>query len=270
MSEAPSADSGSKSFSDMEGQGSADVPSHGEQMDGEQLTANNAGEGDRPDWLFDKYNSVEDQAKAYKDLHGRYTQKNEKFREDVKSEFGDEFLQNHFKDLGVPDAPDEYAYPENFEAPDENVDQALREWAKENNVSASAFGDLINNVWGLTQAKFEDEAAKLGADMNEVEQRVGPLNQWIANNFDESFAPVIKQVMMTAAGVEFMEGIHDAFTESGFAPESGDEMTRAKVWDRDEIRAMQADERYQKGDPAYVKKVQSAWQEFAEQQKGVR
>lgn len=266
MSDAPAAAEGEGATTFFaEGQGSADVPGQQAQQ-GNDHTSDKAGADERPEWLFDKYETVEAQAQAYKDLHGKYTQKNDKFREDVAKEYGDEFLQNHFKEAGVPEAADQYTYPENFDVPDGEIDTALREWAKENNVTADAFGNLIENVWGLTQANYETEAKKLGDTPEAVMERIEPLNGWIGATFDEAFNPTIGQIMRTAEGVEFMEALQNAMSENGFAPDAGDNPAPPQLT-REGIREKMQDPRYQ-NDPFYQAQIAEMWQKFAAQQQG--
>ena len=99
----------------------------------------------RPEWLLEKFNSPEDQAKAYNELYGAYSKKTNDLREEVKAEAASDYA----KSLGVPEDINGYAYPEGFEAPPEEVDQTLREWAKNNNVGEDAFKSLISDVYQI-------------------------------------------------------------------------------------------------------------------------
>ncbi|HXS31667.1 MAG TPA: hypothetical protein VN755_12590, partial [Steroidobacteraceae bacterium] len=105
-----------------------------------------AGEGDgstppaqaRPDWLIGKYATVEDQAKGYSELYRSYSKKTDDLRAQIK----EEAIAEYGKTVGVPETEDGYSYPEGFQAPDEPVDKALREWARKNNVSPEGFKTL--------------------------------------------------------------------------------------------------------------------------------
>ena len=108
---------------------------------------------ERPDWLLEKFNSPNDQAKAYNELYGAYSKKTEDIREEIKAES----MASYGESVGVPETAGDYAYPEGFEAPDEVVDTAFRDWAKENNVGANAFESLVKDVYGKTQANFDAE-----------------------------------------------------------------------------------------------------------------
>lgn len=221
-------------------------------------TTETQSEGDRPDWLLDKFKSPEDQAKAYSDLYGAYSKKTE----DLRAEIKEEAAQDYAKSLGVPDDANSYEYPEGFNAPAEGVDQALRNWAKNNNVSPDAFKSLVSDVYGQTQVDYDAERGKLG---DNVDQRVGKLNKWITSNVDQKHFDAVSKVMTTAQGVELMESIMNKNASRGFAPDDVGTSVQAKPLSRNEIRNMQADSRFGEDDD-YTAMVRSKWQAFAEQQ----
>ncbi len=217
-----------------------------------------ANEGERPDWLLDKFKSSEDQAKAYSDLYGAYSKKTEDLRAEVK----EEAAQDYAKSLGVPDDASAYEYPEGFDAPAEGVDQALRGWAKENNVPPEAFKSLISDVYGQTQTNFEAERTKLG---DNVDQRVSKLNKWVTSNIDEKHFDAVSKMMTTAQGVELMESMMNKGASRGFAPDDVGTSVQPKPLSRNEIRNLQSDARFGE-DEDYTAMVRSRWQAFADQQ----
>jgi len=211
------------------------------------------GEGsERPDWLLPKYNSVEDQAKAYRDLYGRFSKKTD----DLKAEVRDQAVSEYVQSLGVPETPDGYEMPEGIEISPEGED-ALKTWAHEHKVSPKALVSLVDEIGGLRKASFEAEFSKLGEHASE---RIGEVNRWVAANVDKSQFGVVEKIMTTADGVQFIESLMGA--NRGFAP--GEGRTGEKLT-REGIRALQADERFGT-DPAYTQMVRDKWTAFGRMQ----
>lgn len=215
-------------------------------------------EGERPEWLLPKYKTPEEQAKAYNDMYGQFSKKTEDLRAEIKAEA----ISEYGKTIGVPDDPAAYEYPEGWTAPVEQVDTALREWAKENNVSPEAFQSLINDVWAGTKSDIEQERKALGETADE---RISAVNNWVTKNVDASHFGVIEEVMTTAAGVAFLEGVIKAGSASGFAPDGEGAPDGGKLT-RESIREAQADPRFGV-DEDYTANVRSMWAKFAATQK---
>mgnify|MGYP003133123636 CR=1 FL=1 len=213
---------------------------------------------DRPDWLLDKFNSPEDQAKGYSELYKSYSKKTDDLREEIKTEVS----ENYAKEMGVPKDIDGYEYPEGWEAPSEALDNTLRTWAKENNIGGDAFQSLIKDVYSQTQTNFEEEKGKLG---EKAEGRIEAVNKWITKNIDEQHFSTIRKVMSDAAGVEFFESMIKSTASSGFAPDDVGSSPTSKPLTRESIRNMQADERFGE-DTAYTAEVRNKWQQFARQE----
>jgi len=231
----------------------------GEGGEGGESGAGEGGEdgegGDRPEWLKDKYKTVEDQAKAYNDLFSRFSKKTD----DLKAEVMEEVKENYAKELGVPDEIDGYEYPENVNPPGEELDQSLRTWAKENNVSPEGFQQLVD-MYAKTIADPAAEFEKLGSQ-EEAQGKIDTANRFASKMFDEADHGTIDRIMQTADGVEFMNRLSSKLSESGVFSDSGAGNTGGKPMSRDEIRAMQADPRYGQDD-AYTAQVQAAWDTF--------
>lgn len=243
------------------GEGGGDSPPEGDKgksffKAGEKDGSGGEG-GERPDWLMPQYKSAEDQAKAYRELYGRFSKKTDDLKAEVETKFQEEWI----KGRGVPEEPDGYEYPEGYEAPPENVDAALRTWAKENQVGAEAFQKLIGDVYGLTQANAEAELEKLGKN---AEARIERANDWVVANVDKEHYGVVSKVMTTAEGIAFVEAMMKATGQEGIMPD--DDAGGGKTLTRESIREMQADPRYQT-DEGYQKKVRQAWNDFAAQQR---
>lgn len=233
---------------------------------------NGGGEGGdppkQPEWLMDKYlvkddegnvdlsASAQKQAEGYRDLYGRFSKKTD----DLRAEVRDEAAQKYGETIGVPDDPAKYEYPDGVNAPGEELDKGLREWAQANNVSPDGFKSLINDVWMKSQVDHKAEAAKLGKTEEEVEKRVDEVNNWIGKNIAEKHHGVVADVMKTAAGVEFFEALAEQGREGGFAPDDGG--GQGVRLTRENIRNMQADERFGR-DEDYTKYVRGLWNKFA-------
>lgn len=233
-----------------EGDGKQTPPAGGEDKGGAPPAGD---QGQRPEWLLPKYKTPEDQAKAYNEMYSQFSKKTEDLRKEVLADA----VKEYGKTVGVPEKPDAYAYPEGFNPPAEGVDKALRDWAHKNNVGAEAFQSLIKDVHGLTQAKADEELAKLG---DKAQDRIQTVNNWISANIDKAHYGQVAKIMTTAEGVAFMEAMMADRAENGFAPDGGE--SGSKVLTREEIRKMQEDPKWMT-DEAYTKEVRAHWQAWA-------
>lgn len=240
----------------------SEAPSTLFQPDASEAEAPAPETSERPEWLLDKFNSPEDQAKAYSDLYGAYSKKTEDMRAEIKAEAAEDYA----KSLGVPDDIDGYTYPEGFEAPDGEIDLTLKEWAKANNVGKEAFETLISDVYSKTQVNFEAEREKLG---EHADTRISRVNKWITKNVDEAHFEKVSKVMQDATGVEFFEHLMKRSADRGFAPDDLGTSTPQKTLTRDGIRKMQADPRFG-DDNEYTDMVRGQWQAFAKQQEAAQ
>ncbi len=216
------------------------------------------GESERPDWLLDKFNSAEDQAKGYSELYKAYSKKTDDLRQEIAQETQNEYFQS----LGVPDDIDGYQYPEGWETPEESIDQTLRQWAKNNNVGTDAFQSLISDVYAKTQTDFEQERSKLGEN---ADSRINAVNKWIHKNIDEQHFDTIRKVMTNAEGVEFFESMIKSTASAGFAPDDVGMNRNSQPLTRESIRREQADPRFG-DDMDYTNMVRQKWQQFAKQE----
>lgn len=213
---------------------------------------------ERPDWLLDKFNSAEDQAKGYSELYKSYSKKTDDLRKEIHAEAQNDYIQS----LGIPDDIDGYEYPEGWDAPDEGVDQTLKQWAKDNNVGVDAFKSLISDVYSQTKANFEEEKGKLGEN---ADSRINAVNKWITKNIDENHYDTIRKVMSDASGVEFFESMIKNTASAGFAPDDVGSTPTSQPLTRDSIRREQADPRFGE-DMDYTNMVRQKWQQFARQE----
>lgn len=213
---------------------------------------------ERPDWLLEKFETVEDQAKSHSEMFKQFSKKTDDIKADIMADLPNEYR----KTVGVPEDPSEYAYPETLEAPSESVDKALRDWANKNNVSKDGFTELLEGVYGQTVADARKEFEQLG---EHGEQRIETVNKWVSKNIDLQHNAAVSRMMQTADGVAFMETIMEMNGDSGFAPTDGGD-TGARELTRESIREAQADPRFQT-DVAYQQKVREMWAAFAAKSK---
>ncbi len=217
--------------------------------------------GERPDFLMEKYKTVDDQAKAYGDLYARFSKKTDTLRAEVKDEAVAEATANFAKSAGVPENVADYVYAEGISPAAEELDGDLRSWAQKHSVGAEGFKELTE-LYGKTLPNHAAETEKLGENAKERGEAV---SNWLKETVDPSHFGAAKAALTTAAGVELFEAVMDAVGETGFAPdddlgEGGEQLTR------ENIRKMQADERFG-DDEAYTAKVREMWARFARKQR---
>lgn len=130
------------------------------------------GSGDAPDWFKgDKYKTVSDQAKAYKDLEGK---------------FG-----------SFTGAPEEYGLnaPENFEINgDDPMLAPAMEWAKGQNMSQEGFDSLLGMYAEMEASKdkaFNDFAEEQKSQIENFESRQENINDFLKANDLEALAGMI-------------------------------------------------------------------------------
>lgn len=242
------------------GEGGEGGQGEGEGEGGEGQSQAGQGEGgERPDWLKEKYKTVEDQAKAYNDLFSRFSKKTDDLRAEVRGEVEEQLRADFAKAAGVPEDVGDYAYADGISPAAEALDSDLRDWAKKHGVGVDGFRELTE-LYGKTLPNHEAEKAQLGEN---ADDRIDAVGQWIKDSLDPSHFGAVQAAMTTAAGVEMFEALMDASSERGFAPEGGSDSTPLT---RDAIRELQADPKFGV-DEAYTARVRGLWAKFAAKQK---
>jgi len=147
-------------------------------------------EGEKPEWLKDKYKSVEDQAKAYAELEKKF---------------------GGF--TGSPEGEYEIKAPEDLPGEFDMEDPRL-EWfqnvAKETNMSQATFDQMLHGFAKMEVEANDPEAAKnieiqaLGKNAN---ARLRDLGDWGKANLDTNQYEGFKGLATTAAGVEVLEAL---------------------------------------------------------------
>lgn len=215
------------------------------------------GSEDRPEWLMEKYKSVEDQAKAYKDLYSRFSKKTD----DLKAEVLQEAIEKYGESIGVPADIDGYEYPESVKAPEGELDTALRTWAKENNVKPEAFQQLAE-MYASTVADPKAEFAKLGSE-EEANRLLENVNKFANKFFSSDDHGTLERIMQTADGVKFIERLMVRETNSGVFKDEGMTPQEMSTLTRENIRNMQADPRFGTDD-SYTEKVREMWRRYSQ------
>lgn len=206
----------------------------------------------RPEFLLDKYSSVEDQAKAYGDL-------NTKFGEQA-TEIGTlkEFQKSAAEIIG---APEDYETPtsENFEVDIEDPRYgAFKEFAKENNLSQGMFAKGLELFAQLDQAYDTANQDFAKAEMEKIpdsESRVKNIQDWLSANVPDH-SDALANLLTTADGVKGFEAILE---KAGKAPVTPANVEGSNAPSMEEIQAMQfatdANGERKMRDPAYAAKV---------------
>ena len=187
------------------------------------------GEGDRPDFLSEKFKSVADMAKSQKELE---------------------------KKLG--NAPDKYDFSKAQEWIEEDYEPFIEmaEFAKQNHVSQDVMDKMLGSV-GLYLKEFssdlEEEKGKLGEDAGE---RIRVLNNWAKSNLTEKSFGVLSNSMRTAESIEALEEIRSKMMGSETIIPSQNDSSTAAGYTLEEYRS-ELNENYDKykNDPAYRKQL---------------
>ncbi len=166
--------------------------------DGWKLADEINGEGDRPDWFKDKYNSVSDQAQAYSELEKRF---------------------GGF--TGAPKDDYELVLPEGVEGEFDMEDPRIgwfQEAAKNSNMSQDTFTQLLHG-WveqevGVSGGARDAEIQALGSN---AQSRLKDLGDWGAANLSSDEYEGFKALASSAAGVQTLEALINKTRKNGVA-----------------------------------------------------
>lgn len=197
------------------------------------LDENLPGNGDKPEWLIEKFKSAADQAKAYVELE---------------------------KKLGAfKGAPEEYVLEiedpelEGVKFDKENpVLQDFLKVAKEQGVSQEFVETMLKThakIQKMQQPNFEKEMEKLGVN---GKQDLQLLLQWGSNNLSKDELQTFKNMVRTADDVRVFEKIRRLATRAETQPSN----QRTHVESPDKIKRMIHDPRYET-DPVFRDEVRA-------------
>jgi hypothetical protein len=157
------------------------------------------GNGEKPEWMLDKYSSVEAQAKAYKDAERRIGEQNQR--------------------LGAfTGAPDKYDFSSiedesfKFDDQDKTFNQFITE-CQNGNVSqdfAVKIASLAKNMITKDSVKIEEEAKSYGPSFNSDAKNI---KNWVGNNNAEVDANALLESVKTAGA---MRALRNLMNSQGF------------------------------------------------------
>jgi len=208
-------------------------------------------EGDRPDWLAEKFNTPQDLANAYTNLESKLGQSEDTIRTNVMSELEEEFNN------GRPASSGEYELPESLDAEEAQDNELLNWWANEaweNGYSQEEFAkgiDMYVNAINANQPDIEAEFQNLG---DNAQDRVNAVELWANANFKEEHMDAIRMLGSTAKGIEVMEILMEQLRGS----QMNGQAQPAGVPSEADLTAMMKDPRYwnpKDRDPNFIKQV---------------
>jgi len=206
----------------------------------------------RPEFLQEKYATVEDQAKAYNDLSSQLG------KQGTEMQTLKEFQEKASKVIG---APEDYEVP-TFDDTEVDIEDPrfglFKQFAKENDLSQDMFNEglkLFAVLDAANQSANEDFAKEEMAKLHDADWRIKNIQDWASANISDH-ADGLAEVLTTAAGVEAVEAI---MAKAGKAPVAPNESSPASMPSMEEIQAMQfatdANGDRKMRDPAYAAKV---------------
>jgi len=169
------------------------------------------GQGERPEWLKEKYSKVTDQAKAY-----------------IEAE----------KYIGQSKAPEAYDLKEFEDYIDLEAEQVanLTAVAKQHKLSQEALNDILNPLKAYHKSLIPDinkEIEKLGPH---AKTRIETVNTWATNNLSEKALEAIGNLPETAEVVELLDEIRQLYAQSSRVPTGNEGTTEHKVLNAEDIQ----------------------------------
>lgn len=188
------------------------------------------GHGERPQFLPEKYKSVADVAKAYKELESR---------------------------LGS--APKEYDFSKGqaWMEPDYEPFQEMADYARSKHVPQDVMDKMLESV-GLYLDEFRTDLAEEKAKLGEkATERLKILNNWAKSNLSEKSFNALTAGMRSAEQIEALEEIRNKMINNNTLVPGGNESVTSGGVTLEEYRSeLNANYTKYKSDPAYRKEMQ--------------
>lgn len=223
-------DEGNETLPETTPEDSGTTAPEGENTPGWFWDENTPGVGERPQFLPEKYKSVADVAKAYKELESR---------------------------LGA--APKEYDFSkgESWIEPDYEPFHEMAEFARSKHVPQDVMDKMLETV-GLYLDEFKtdinEEKSKLGENATE---RLKVLNNWARSNLSEKAFGALTAGMRTADQIEALEEIRSKMIANATLVPGGNESAASTGMTIEEYRSeLNANYSKFKTDPAYRKEME--------------
>lgn len=190
------------------------------------------GQGERPEWYNDKYQSVAEQAKGYNELSkklGGFTGTPEDgYQLSMPEEWGD--IKNPD---GSPLMTDD----------DANV-KFIKEFANEHEMSQGAFDDLVHG-WirltvGRTNEAKEEQLQALGP---QGKGRLDAIDNWVQANIDPALHQGVRNLVVSADSVDAIEALIRKTRPAPLVDTA--QIPTGSSFNRDQLMERMADPRYQ-------------------------
>jgi len=208
------------------------------------VASEEASEVERPEYLQEKFATIEEQAKAYAEIQKKFSQGKHKAPE--------QYDESVFKEAGIEE--------------DDELFSAYRDWAKEYGISQAAFEDLASKFIGMSQfeaeqgqVSFEEEYKKLGnnADatiksMTDWAQGLVRKGVWSEADFEE-----FKIMGGTAQGIRALQKVRSYYGDKAIPVDVG---PIDGAPSKEELMAMVGKPEYQT-DPAFRMKVEKMFEQ---------
>lgn len=191
---------------------------------------NTPGQGERPQFLPEKYKSVADVAKAYKELESR---------------------------LGT--APKEYDFSkgEGWMEPDYEPFVEMAEYARSKHVPQDVMDKMLESVGHYLdefKTDIHEEKAKLG---DKASERLQVLNNWAKSNLSEKSFNALTTGMRTAEQIEALEELRSKMLTNNTMVPGGNDSSVSTGMTIEEYRSeLNANYAKYKTDPAYRKDME--------------
>jgi hypothetical protein len=197
-----------------------------------------AGEGDKPEFLQNKFKSLEAQAVAYNELEKR---------------FG-----------SFVGAPEEYEIPEMKEKsfifePEHPQMKQFIEMAKGANMSQEVFNKCLDNFVDFVSFGRKEPEDIMGALGENAEQQLSVLNGWISNNFTEQEASLLDDIKGSGADyIRLLQKMRGKTMEQS-VPTPAQSAPMKKQHTQNDLVDMMKDSRfrgtYEERDRSFIEKV---------------
>lgn len=169
-------------------------------------------EGEKPDWLKERYNTVADQAKAYIDL--------EKMVGEFRGAPKDGYQFDHIEGVNT----------------DDPMIKHFSETFKELNLSQAGFDRILTEFNDLqtkaTTASMEEEIRSLGPN---AKAEINELNQWVNNTFDKETADTVRTWVATAGDFKALQALR-SFQPRSAIPTAADAINAASFETSKEVQ----------------------------------
>lgn len=215
----------------------------------------------KPDWIADKFWNpdlkaprTEQLAKSFNELEGKFREKSDTIKEEIRAEMRADAPENYTVNLS-----EELKIPEGVEL-DFSEEDPLVSWffgfAKENGMSQDTVDKALNEYVGIEMANMTDVQAEIGKLGDHGQDRMLRVHNWLESKLSAEQLTSLNPLLNSATQVEALEILMKQSGPSDFDADAG-----GAPLSLDELRSMQNDPRYwQSKDPAFIKKVSDGYQ----------